>query len=146
MVWLKIISKIKLTGFSLVEMMVTLVISISLIMLGVVQLGTYQDQLILNNTTKEVKSSIEQAARVCTIRHQAIMINYYPVSKRIALIGKNYSRQIKLDSQIEVYNLTSLKISAKGSISPQTITISNHKSSQKIKLQMMWGRVIDGKD
>ncbi|HCX40004.1 MAG TPA: Prepilin-type cleavage/methylation protein, partial [Lactobacillus acetotolerans] len=53
----------------MVETMITLIISVALVMVSNVQLQNYQQQLVLNNTTRQVKTSIEQAARVSAIRH-----------------------------------------------------------------------------
>ncbi|MBA1395111.1 Prepilin-type cleavage/methylation protein [Lactobacillus sp. XV13L] len=113
-------------------------------LLGSVQLGTYKEKLILNNTTQQIKSSLEQAARISTIRHRAALVRYYPVSKRITIIGNGYSRTLKIDSGLEIYNLENLKISASGSMPPHTIVITNHKNTKRVKLQMTWGRAIDG--
>ncbi|RMC46233.1 hypothetical protein [Lactobacillus sp. ESL0230] len=144
MVWLKRIRiRNSLPAFTIVEIIITLTITLTLTLLGVVQLKTYNQRLILDNTTKEVKSSIEQAARISAIRHQAIIIRYYPVSKSLILIGKKYYRELKVANDIEIYNLPLLQISPNGSLPAHTITITNHKNIRKIKLQMTWGRPID---
>ncbi|WP_143451899.1 pilus assembly FimT family protein [Lactobacillus apis] len=46
-------------GFTVIEMVITLAISIGVIMLGTVCLDGYNEKMMLNNTTKEVKSTIE---------------------------------------------------------------------------------------
>ncbi|BDR60315.1 Prepilin-type cleavage/methylation protein [Lactobacillus xylocopicola] len=104
---------------------------------------TYNEKLVLNNTTRQLKSSLEQAARISTIRHKAAVIRYYPDSKKITIIGNGYSRVIKINQKIEIHNLSSLRISASGSMPPHTIVITNQRYRQKVKLQMTWGRAID---
>ncbi|BAQ57484.1 conserved hypothetical protein [Lactobacillus acetotolerans] len=140
---LKRISRHKIRAFTLVETMITLIISVALVMVSNVQLQNYQQQLVLNNTTRQVKTSIEQAARVSAIRHEAMTINYFVNSSLITFRGRHYSRDLYLDKNIEIYGLKDLTASQKGFIAPRTIKISDHKNSQKIKLQMMWGRAID---
>lgn len=140
----KVLIKVKKAGFTIVEMVITLAISIGLIMLEAVQLKKYDEKLILDNTTREVKSSIEQAARISTIQHKPTWITYYPESKYLS-INRSQDRQIiKIASHIDIYNLSSFKISAKGSMPPHTIVITDHHHTRKIKLQMMWGRAISG--
>ncbi len=142
MVWLKRMNKYKVKGFTLVEMVITLTIVVSLVMLGTIEIQQYREKMILTNTAQEVKSSIEQAARIATIRHEAAYIRYYPGSKSIRITSKGYLRKIKINPHIEIYNLSGLAISATGSMPPHTITISDHKNSKRIKLQMTWGRAV----
>ena len=142
MVWLKRVNKYKVKGFALVEMVITLTIVVSLVMLGTIEIKRYREKMILTNTAQKVKSSVEQAARIATICHEAAYIRYYPVSKNIRITSKDYLRRIKIDSHLEIYNLSNLAISATGSMPPHTITISDHKNSKRIKLQMTWGRAV----
>lgn len=139
-------NKLKKSGFTLIEMMITLTISISLVMLGTVNLKKYDEKLILDNTTREVKSSIEQAARISTIEHEPTLISFYPESKYLTIKRNHDYQNIKINSQIEIYNLSNFKISAKGSMAPHTVVITNHHETRRIRLQMMWGRAINGKD
>lgn len=139
-------NKAKKSGFTLIEMMITLTISISLVMLGTVNLKKYDEKLILDNTTREVKSSIEQAARISTIEHEPTLISFYPESKYLTIKRNHDYQNIKINSQIEIYNLSNFKISAKGSMVPHTVVITNHHETRRIRLQMMWGRAINGKD
>lgn len=144
MAWLKRAIKVKLGGFTLVEMIVCLAIALSLVMLGTVEITSYREQLILNNTTKEVKSSIEQAARFSIIKHEAVTMMYEPQTKKIVFIGSGFSQQIQIAPTITVFGLHGRTvITANGTLAPQTITIDDGHHSQKIKIQMQWGRAID---
>lgn len=142
MVWLKKINK-KLAGFTLVEAMVTLIIAISLVLLGTIQLATYNEKLLLDNTTREVKSSIEQAARISTIRHQPAVIRYYASINKLTIWGNGYSRTLNIDKHIKIYNLSTINLSANGSMPAHTVKITDQKNTKIIKLQMTWGRAID---
>ncbi|WP_103752177.1 type II secretion system protein [Lactobacillus panisapium] len=146
MLFKKLPNKVKKSGFTLIEMMITLTISISLVMFGTVYLKKYDEKLILDNTAREVKSSIEQAARISTIEHEPTLISFYPESKYLSIKRSHDYRKIKINSQIEIYNLANFKISAKGSMAPHTVVITNHHETRRIRLQMMWGRAINGKD
>ncbi|MDF7683462.1 prepilin-type N-terminal cleavage/methylation domain-containing protein [Lactobacillus sp. ESL0679] len=144
MVWLKKAIKVKFSGFTLVEMVVCLVIALSLVMLGTVEISAYRQQIVLNNTTKEVKSSIEQAARYSTIKHESVTIVYQPDTKILTFKGDNFSQNIQIASTITIYGFkkTTL-ITNNGILAPKTITIDDGRHSQKIKLQMLWGRAIE---
>lgn len=145
MVWLKKVqTNSKLRAFTIVEMVITLVVSLGLVTLGAIEITRYKEKMILTNTTQELKSSIEQAARISTIRHRAALIRYYPTLKKVTITGTGYSQVLNIDPHIDIYNLSNLKISATGSMPPHSITVTNHKDTRKIKLQMTWGRAIDG--
>lgn len=144
--FIKVLIRVKKSGFTIVEMMITLAISISLIMLGTIHLKEYNNKLILDNTVREVKSAIEQAARISTIQHKPTWIIYYPSSRYLSITRSHEQQVIKINSHIDIYNLSSFKISAKGSMPPHTIVITNHHDTRKIRLQMMWGRAISGKE
>ncbi|WEV71457.1 Prepilin-type cleavage/methylation protein [Lactobacillus sp. ESL0785] len=133
-------------GFTVIEMIITLIISISLVLLGTIEIKEYREQLILDNTVREVKSSIEQAARICTIRHTAIKINWRPGTNELNFRGPEYARLVHLDSRIKISSMKVLQIKNDGSLSPQTITINNAKHSRKLRLQMLWGRAIESDD
>lgn len=146
MVWSKRIqSKVKQSGFTVIEMVITIAVFVSLVLVGSIELETYKDKLVLDNTVKVVESSIEQAARVATLRNETIMIRYMPYSKKVSIVGQSYSREFKIDSKIDIYYLSDLKISKNGSIPPHTISITNHENTKEVKLQMTWGRAIDNK-
>lgn len=143
MVWLQRVPiKLKQSGFSIVEMVIVLGISIGLVTLESINLNTYTEELVLRNTTREIKSAIEQAARVSVINHSATLIRYQPVSRKITIFSRNYLRIIKVDSKIEIYNLSNLKISSNGTMPPHKIVITNHKKSTNLILQMTWGKII----
>lgn len=130
-------------GFTVIEMVITLAISIGVIMLGTVCLDGYSEKMMLNNTTKEVKSTIEQAATISTIKHVASYIRYYPNSNMLTVTRAGHRKVVKIAPQIKIYKLSDLWISSSGSMSPRTIVITNRQERKTIRLQMMWGRVID---
>lgn len=129
-------------AFTLLETMITLIIFAGLLLLSVVQLKGYRDELILDNTSRELRSTIEQAARVSTIRHEGITITYFPVSKRLCFKNKNYFNKLDLDKSVKIDDFPKLEISSNGIMAPRTITLISRKGVRKIKLQMMWGRAI----
>lgn len=139
------LNKFKLQGFTLVEMVVTLTITLGLAGLGALKINEYREKLILENTVKEIKSSIEHAARRSAIQNRTSIVRYYPSLKEIIIIGGKKPQIIKIEPQISISNLSLLKISISGSLPPHTITVSNHQDTRRVKLQMTWGRAIDDK-
>lgn len=139
------LNKSKLQGFTLVEMVVTLTITLGLAGLGALKINEYREKLILENTVKEIKSSIEHAARRSAIQNRTSIVRYYPSLKEIIITGGKKPQIIKIEPQISISNLSLLKISISGSLPPHTITVSNHQDTRRVKLQMTWGRAIDDK-
>lgn len=139
------LNKFKLQGFTLVEMVVTLTITLGLAGLGALKINEYREKLILENTIKEIKSSIEHAARRSAIQNRTSIVRYYPSLKEIIITGGKKPQIIKIEPQISISNLSLLKISISGSLPPHTITVSNHQDTRRVKLQMTWGRAIDDK-
>lgn len=136
-------NKLKQSGFTLLEMVITLAISIGLLTFGSLYLDGYKKELILENTVKEVKGELEQAARISTIKHQSSYISYFPSAKVLMISRAGEKKELKIDPSIKIYNLGNFKISANGSIKPQTITIGNNQHERKIRVQMTWGRMIN---
>ena len=139
------LNKFKLQGFTLVEMVVTLTITLGLAGLGALKINEYREKLILENTVKEIKSSIEHAARRSAIQNRTSIVRYYPSLKEIIITGGKKPQIIKIEPQISISKLSLLKISISGSLPPHTITVSNHQDTRRVKLQMTWGRAIDDK-
>ena len=139
------LNKFKLQGFTLVEMVVTLTITLGLAGLSALKINEYREKLILENTVKEIKSSIEHAARRSAIQNRTSIVRYYPSLKEIIITGGKKPQIIKIEPQISISNLSLLKISISGSLPPHTITVSNHQDTRRVKLQMTWGRAIDDK-
>ena len=139
------LNRSKLQGFTLIEMVVTLTITLGLASLGAIKINEYREKLILENTVEEIKSSIEHAARRSAIQNRTSIVRYYPPSKKLIIIGGKKPQIIKMNPQISISNLSLLKISISGSLPPHTITVCNHQYTRRVKLQMTWGRAIDGK-
>lgn len=139
------LNRSKLQGFTLIEMVVTLTITLGLASLGAIKINEYREKLILENTVEEIKSSIEHAARRSAIQNRTSIVRYYPPSKKLIIIGGKKPQIIKMKPQISISNLSLLKISISGSLPPHTITVCNHQYTRRVKLQMTWGRAIDGK-
>lgn len=139
----RMLNKANLKGFTIIEVIITLTIAIIITGIGAIELKAYKEKLILENTVAEIRSAVEQAARVSATSKKACVIRYFPKAKEIEFVGENYFKSIKISQPIHVYNLSILRISTTGSMAPHTITISDDKNARKIKLQMTWGRAIN---
>lgn len=133
----------KLTGFTILETLITLIITCSLLMVGTLKLKDYQSEIILNNTIKEVIAEIECAGRETVIRHRKIGIIYDPKTLGIQFRnGYGYNHILRKDERVEVAPFVNFNISPNGMISPQTLVFRNDNRIKKVKIQMVWGRVI----
>lgn len=133
----------KCKGFSVLETVITLAISCMLIMIGSLKMSSYENHLVLVNTERQVKTMIEQAARISTIKHERISVIYFAKQSVIQFKGNSYTRKLNLDKRVRLSGANNFYISSNGSMKPRTITFSNNKNSRTLKLQMMWGRAID---
>lgn len=135
--------RIKCSGFTILESVLTLAVSCMLIMIGSVRMDSYENHLVLVNTERQVKTAIEQVARISTIKHERINVAYFEDQSYIQFKGNSYTRKLTLDKRVKLSGTTRFYISDNGSMSPRTITFSNGKNTKNLKLQMMWGRAID---
>ncbi len=133
----------KISGFSVLEMLITLMVTCSLILLGSLELKAYQQNLIFADTVKQVMLALEQGSKVSTINQSRISVTYLPRSHRLVMLGKDFKRNIAIDHSIDIDNLTDFDISAKGMINPRTITFRDQYQTKKVNIQMAWGRVTD---
>lgn len=133
----------KLDAFTVLETVITLAISCMLIFIGSLKMESYENQLVLVNTEKQVKTAIEQAARVAIVKHDQITVMYMESSSFLSFKSSKCNRRLKIDKRVKLSSPINFQISNKGSLSPRTINIYNKKDSKKLKLQMMWGRAID---
>lgn len=133
----------KIKGFTILESVITLAVSCMLILIGSLKMDSYEEQLLLINTERQVRTAIEQAARVSTIKHERISVWYYAKQSYLQFRGNSYSRRLDIDKKIKISGLSNFFISSTGSMSPRTITFSSDKNVKQLKLQMMWGRTVD---
>lgn len=133
----------KLKAFTVLETMITLAVSCMLILIGSLKMSSYENQLLLLNTERQVKTAIEQAARVSTINHEKISVIYFDKDSYIQFRGQSYTRKLNVNEKIKMSGLSNFNISSSGSMNPRTITFSNGNNVKVLKLQMMWGRAVD---
>lgn len=135
--------KSNLGGFTILETIITLTVSCMLILIGSLKMDSYENQLLLINTERQVKTAIEQAARISTINHEKISVIYFAKDSYIQFKGQSYIRRLNINEKIKMSGLSNFNISSSGSMNPRTITFSNDNNVKVLKLQMMWGRAVD---
>lgn len=133
----------KIKGFTVVETLITLLITCTLISLGSLELSAYRQHLILTNTIGEATALVKQGARVSALTGSPMIITYFPQSHHLMVVGVHYHRDLQLNAHVRISNLSNLKISGRGTLSPRTITFASGKQVKKIKLQMLWGKVVN---
>ena len=105
----------KLRGFTLIETVVTLAIVCLLVLMPTLYVKNIKEQVVLDNSTRQVKSTIDKYLHLATVKKKSYFLSYFD----------------------------NLYISNRGTISPRTITIKNGNKEKKIKIQMTWGRMVE---
>lgn len=75
---IKSLKQSKLTGFSLLEMVITLLIATSLLLIGTLKLKSFQEELLFNSTIKEVATALEEGGRLSVIKRTEVDVACFP--------------------------------------------------------------------
>ncbi len=129
----------KTRGFTLIETVVTLAVVCLLVLMPTLYVKNIKEQVVLDNSTRQVKSTINKYLHLATVKKKS----YFDNNSSIQIKEPHKVLQVYLDKHIRVYNFDNLYISNRGTISPRTITIKNGKKEKKIKIQMTWGRMVE---
>lgn len=132
----------KVKGFSLLEMLITLVVTCLLLGIGSFCLSGYQEDLVFANTLHDVSKALEQGSRVSVINHTRIEITYFAKTNLLLLKGKGFMHRLELDPSVKIHNLKDFTISEKGMVNPRTLIFTNDHKEQEVKIQMVWGKVL----
>lgn len=130
-------------AFSVIETVIVLAITCAMVSLGSLNLREYQRQLIFENTVREIRAAFEQATRVSILTKRATDITYFAESSTITFTGNKYRRRLTIDSEIKVSGLDNFSISGEGTVNPRTLTFSDGKRKERLKVQMTWGRSVN---
>ncbi|AXQ18887.1 type II secretion system protein [Lactobacillus johnsonii] len=133
----------KTRGFTLIETVVTLAVVCLLVLMPTLYVKNIKEQVVLDNSTRQVKSTINKYLHLATVKKRSYFLSYFDNNSSIQIREPHKVSQVYLDKHIRVYNFDNLYISNRGTISPRTITIKNDKKENKIKIQMTWGRMVE---
>ncbi len=148
----------KTRGFTLIETVVTLAVVCLLVLMPTLYVKNIKEQVVLDNSTRQVKSTINKYLHLATVKKKSTInkylhlatvkkksyfLSYFDNNSSIQIREPHKVSQVYLDKHIRVYNFDNLYISNRGTISPRTITIKNDKKENKIKIQMTWGRMVE---
>ncbi|GAA3636674.1 hypothetical protein GCM10022297_14070 [Lactobacillus hamsteri] len=131
----------KLTGFTILESLITLIITCSLLMIGTTKLKDYQSEIRLNNAMRQVVATIEQAGRVSVIKQRKMTGRYDSKTLAVQFAGDKFIT-MHLEPGIESRRWEYFKISHTGMMKPITIILANGNHMKKARIQMAWGRII----
>ncbi len=124
------------------EVIISLFIFCSVLLVGSLQIKDFKQQLVLESTVQEVAGAIEQAGHVNAINGQEINVSYFPKSHKLIFYGKGYAKRLNLDEHISVSDLTDFSVAKNGTIAPKTVTFTDGQHQKKLKIQMNWGKLI----
>ena len=131
-------------GFTLLETSVVLFVFCLIFTIPILKLGDFREKVELRNTTRLVKSVVENSTRKALLNRKAYRISYYKNDHEINISCGDKTDHIPIDPNITIDNLLNVYISNNGNISPRTITVIGKKGRETVKIQMSWGRMIDG--
>lgn len=124
-----------------------------MILVGTFYLKGYQENLELINARRQVRTLMNEACREAIIKGSVRRVDFLPETHQLC-VGRSTGntspvdtfekKKVNIGKDIMIYNLDNVHISPKGSISPRTIVIKSKKKTLKVKVQMMWGKMIDG--
>lgn len=140
MVWLK---KRKIKAFTLAETVVVTFIVAFLALVPPLYLKGYQKSVDLLNAKRIFRTAVNTTARQAAITHRVKAMSYSSSQHQIIVSDGNYgAKKYKLSDNIDISGFP-IHVSQDGNISPKTITISNGRDKTNIRIQMMWGKMID---
>lgn len=131
-------------GFTLIETSIVLFVFCLIFTIPTLKLVDFKERIELRNTTRLVKSVIENSTRKALLNRKVYRISYYKNDHEIDVRSGNESTHIPINPDITIDNLFNVYISNNGTVSPRTITVIGKKRQERIKIQMSWGRMIDG--
>lgn len=131
-------------GFTLLETSIVLFIFCLIFTIPTLKLVDFREKIELRNTTRLVKSVVENTTRKALLNRKVYRISYYKNDHEIDINCGDKTDRIPIDPNITIDNLFNVYISNNGTISPRTITVIGKKRQETIKIQMSWGRMIDG--
>lgn len=129
-------------AFSLAEAVIALAITCVLLALGSFCMDNFNERMLFENSVRQTTLALEQAARVASIKHEVVFVNYFASSGYLHIKGgsDNYQEDIRINPEVRIDNLKQIYISREGTISPRTLRFASKDFHREIKIQMMWGK------
>lgn len=138
-----LLKKRKTKAFTLAETVVVTCIVAFFAIIPPLYLKGYQESVDLLNAKRMFCTAVNAAARQATLTNRIKKINYSSSQNQIVVSDDNYgSKKYQISKNITISGFP-INISREGNISPKTITISNSRAKTSIRIQMMWGKMID---
>lgn len=133
----------KTKAFTLAETVVVTFIVAFLALIPPLYLKGYQESIDLLNAKRIFRTVVNSAARQAAMTNRVKIINYNSSQNQIIVRDGNYgSKKYKLSKNIDISGFP-ISVSRDGNISPKTITVSNGRDKASVRIQMMWGKMID---
>ena len=138
-----VLLKRRTKAFTLAETIVITFIVAFLALIPPLYLKGYQESLDLLNAKRIFHTVVNATARQAAITNRVKIIDYDANKRQISVRdGKYKTKRYNLPENINISGLP-LNISKDGNLSPKTVVISNDRDKTNIRIQMMWGKIID---
>ncbi|MBP2057869.1 type II secretory pathway pseudopilin PulG [Lactobacillus colini] len=134
----------RIKAFTLAETIIITFIVAFLALVPALYLRGYQESVDLLNAKRSCRTAINYAARQAALTHSIRIVEYDTNKQQIKVrSGNQGTKRYKLPDNINIYGFP-INISQDGNLTPRTITFVNNNQRVKIKIQMMWGKMVDG--
>lgn len=131
-------------GFSLVESVLVLGMTILLVTWPSLQLRHYQNQLELAQTVKTVTSEIAYAQRYAVLTGKNVRVINAPLAHQVAFIypGKGEKDLFTAKSvMIRMGEANKFTIHGGGTTNPRTLSFRQGDQLRLVKMQLEWGKM-----
>lgn len=144
----KVISKIMsknsshLAAFTLSETLVVLLITVSLIGIGSLQLEPIKEQLVMQSAVNQFEMAQSWASRHSILQHKAVFLSYSKQNNQLKVTSSVAKRTFDLPDGINL-SAFSQSYSSNGATSPKTVVLMYNSQRRVLTTQMNWGKVIE---
>lgn len=133
----------KLSGFTLIETIIVLGIVVLIAGFSTLAIAPIKERIDFERTIHTFKTNYYLAQKIGTIKGQGSNISKLNEKIIFKSQGINF-RQIELPKNTSVYGLSNqIFIPNTGFSAPKTIIFRQGKMTRQLKIQMMWGNIIE---
>ena len=90
----------KLRGFTLIETVVTLAIVCLLVLMPTLYVKNIKEQVVLDNSTRQVKSTIDKYLHLATVKKKSYFLSYFDNNSSIHIKEPHKVSQVYLDKHM----------------------------------------------
>ncbi len=135
----------KLKGFTLIETVVTLAVTVMLVGFSTVKVNDLEQQVARDQSVIMFKRNFNEAMKRAILTKRMVRIDYFPKSRVVKFqCGRDYKHQYKLPKGVKMYGIEGcVYIRPDGTVSPRIIDFVSGDWRKTLRVQMLWGQLIE---